>query len=406
MPDTDQAELVAVLARGPRGAAAVARAWDEGAAVAPLDPGAPEALLRERLEHLRPTRLDDGGGPTLRSGGIPVPAGTGAVVSTSGTTGNPRAARLDHAALTASARAVHEALGAGPAHAWLCCLPLHSIAGLAILARARTYGLPLAVHERFDPDAVAAAATTATGSTLVSLVPTMLARLLDRDAPVARFHTILLGGAPVPGPLVARATAAGARVATTYGMTETGGGCVHDGHPLHGVEIRLAMLDRATAAAEPGATGEILVRGAVVMHGYHRDPAASARAFTPDGWLRTGDVGTFDPAGRLRVVDRLRDLVITGGVNVSPTSVERVLAEHPGIAEVCVAGSPDREWGERVVAFVIPTRREAPPSLEAVRAFARGRLTPAELPREVRIVEVIPRTPGGKPRRAALRDAG
>jgi O-succinylbenzoic acid--CoA ligase len=399
MADVDQAELVAVLARGPEGAAAVGRAWDRGNAVAALDPGAPEAVLRERLAQLRPTRVDDGDGPVSRRDGLPVPAAVGAVVSTSGTTGSPRAVQLDHAALAASARAVHAAIGAAPDDGWLCCLPLHAVAGLAIVARARTLGLPLTVHARFDPDAVAAAPTAGrANATLVSLVATMLGRLLDRDAPVAAFRTILLGGGPVPAPLVARAIAAGAHVATTYGMTETGGGCVHDGHPLDGVEVRLAP-----ATGETAETGEILVRGPVVMRGYHRDPEATARAFTDDGWLRTGDLGAFGDDGRLQVVDRMRDLVITGGVNVSPTAVERVLVEHPTVGEVCVAGAPDDEWGERVVAFVVPAPDAAPPSLESLRAFARERLTAAELPREIRVVTEIPRTAGGKPRRVSLR---
>jgi O-succinylbenzoic acid--CoA ligase len=399
MADVDQAELVAVLARGPEGAAAVGRAWDRGNAVAALDPGAPEAVLRERLAQLRPTRVDDGDGPVSRRDGLPVPAAVGAVVSTSGTTGSPRAVQLDHAALAASARAVHAAIGAAPDDGWLCCLPLHAVAGLAIVARARTLGLPLTVHARFDPDAVAAAPTAGrANATLVSLVATMLGRLLERDAPVGAFRTILLGGGPVPAPLVARAIAAGAHVATTYGMTETGGGCVHDGHPLDGVEVRLAP-----ATGETAETGEILVRGPVVMRGYHRDPEATARAFTDDGWLRTGDLGAFGDDGRLQVVDRMRDLVITGGVNVSPTAVERVLVEHPTVGEVCVAGAPDDEWGERVVAFVVPAPDAAPPSLESLRAFARERLTAAELPREIRVVTEIPRTAGGKPRRVSLR---
>jgi o-succinylbenzoate---CoA ligase len=403
MAEVDQAELVAVLARGPEGAAAIEAAWDRGDAVAPLDPGAPEAVLRERLAQLRPTRIDDGGGPVSRRDGLPVPAGTGAVVSTSGTTGTARAVQLDHTALMASARAVHAAIGGAPDDGWLCCLPLHAVAGLAIVARARALGLPLTVHARFDPDAVAAAPTTgAANATLVSLVPTMLARLLERDAPLGRFRTILLGGGPVPAPLVSRAVAAGAHVATTYGMTETGGGCVHDGHPLEGVEVRLGPASNA----HDGATGEILVRGPVVMRGYHRDADATARAFTDDGWLRTGDLGGFGDDGRLRVVDRLRDVVITGGVNVSPTAVERVLVEHPTVREVCVTGAPDDEWGERVVAFVVPTPDAAPPSLESLRAFARDRLTAAELPREVRVVTEIPRTPGGKPRRVTLRGRG
>jgi O-succinylbenzoic acid--CoA ligase len=391
MSTSGEASLVAVVARGVRAATAVARAWDRGDAVAPVDPDTPPPQLRARLEQLRATHVDEGDGPRRLTGGRPVPAPVGAVVATSGTTGRPKAVQLDHTALAASARAVHVAIGLAPDDEWLCCLPLHAIAGLAILARSRTVGAPVVVHDRFAVDAVARA--PGEGVTLVSLVPTMLRRLLAESAPVERFRTVLLGGGPAPRDLVDASTGRGAHVATTYGQTETGGGCVHDGHSLPGVEVR---LDEQR---------EILVRGPVLMRGYHRDKVATARAFTPDGWLRTGDVGAIDTHGRLHVVDRLRDLVITGGVNVSPTAVERVLLEHPAVVDVCVTGADDPEWGERVVAYVVPIDARTPPSLESLRAFGRHRLVAAELPREVRLVAAIPRTTGGKPRRAELRDA-
>jgi o-succinylbenzoate---CoA ligase len=391
MSTSGEASLVAVVARGVRAATAVARAWDRGDAVAPLDPDTPPPQLRARLEQLRATHVDEGDGPRRLTGGRPVPAPVGAVVATSGTTGQPKAVQLDHTALAASARAVHAAIGLAPDDEWLCCLPLHAIAGLAILARSRTVGAPVVVQDHFAVDAVARA--SGEGVTLVSLVPTMLRRLLAESAPVERFRTVLLGGGPAPRDLVDASTGRGAHVATTYGQTETGGGCVHDGHSLPGVEVR---LDEQR---------EILVRGPVLMRGYHRDKVATARAFTRDGWLRTGDVGAIDTHGRLHVVDRLRDLVITGGVNVSPTAVERVLLEHPAVVDVCVTGADDPEWGERVVAYVVPVDARTPPSLESLRAFGRHRLVAAELPREVRLVPAIPRTTGGKPRRAELRDA-
>jgi O-succinylbenzoic acid--CoA ligase len=392
MAPSDEASLVAVVAGGPRAAAAIARAWDRGDAVAPLDPDTPAERLRARLAHLRPTHLDDGNGVREINGGLPVPAAVGAVVPTSGTTGEPKAVQLDHAALAASARAVHAAIGHEPNDAWLCCLQVHTVAGLAILARSRTVGAPLFVHDGFAADAVAQAPDD--GATLVSLVATMLHRLLERAAPIERFRVVLLGGGPAPQHLVEAATRRGAHVATTYGQTETGGGCVHDGHPLPGVEVKLGEHD------------QILVRGPVVMRGYHCDTTASGQAFTADGWLRTGDVGVIDTGGRLHVVDRLRDMVITGGVNVSPTTVEQVLLEHPAVDDVCITGADDAEWGERVVAYVVPAAGRTPPSLESLRAFARDHLVAAELPRELRLVPAIPRTPAGKPRRSALRGTG
>jgi len=139
------------------------------------------------------------------------------------------------------------------------------------------------------------------------------------------------------------------------------------------------------------------------MRGYRRDPEATARAFTADGWLRTGDVGRLDDAGRLRVVDRLRDLIISGGVNVSPVAVEQVLAGHPGVADVAVVGAPDPEWGERVVAYVAPVDPGAPPTDEDLCAFARNHLPAAHLPREVVVTTAVPRSPGGKILRRELR---
>lgn len=390
MPEADESNLVAIVLPAPEAAAAVARAWDAADAVAVLDHRLPAGRLTGLLAAIGPTHLLAAGG--LRTlGGEPVSSEVGAVVSTSGTTGEPRLVALAQGALHASAVAVHRALGGDPrSDRWLACLPLHHVAGLAILARARATGSALVVHAGFDPDAVVAAAGECT---LVSLVPTTLQRVLDRDASaLGRFRRVLLGGGPIPAAARAAAVGAGASVVTTYGLTETGGGCVHDGHPLDGVEVKLGVDD------------EILVRGPVVMAGYHRDPRATAAALDSDGFLHTGDVGAWDAGGGLVVIDRRRDLIITGGVNVSPTAVDRALGDGPGVADVCVVGAADPEWGERVVACVVPADRNAPPSLASLRSHGAERgLTPAELPRELRVVAAIPRTAGGKPRRVALR---
>jgi acyl-CoA synthetase (AMP-forming)/AMP-acid ligase II len=140
------------------------------------------------------------------------------------------------------------------------------------------------------------------------------------------------------------------------------------------------------------------------MRGYHRDEAATSQVITPGGWLRTGDLGRISPDGRLRMLDRVKDVIVTGGVNVSPSAVERVLAEHPAVVDVCVTGVVDREWGERVVAFVVPTDRLHPPTLNELRAFGSERLSRPELPREVVHVDSLPRLPGGKVLRRRLRD--
>jgi len=386
MPARDESPLVAVVLSGPDAVAAVEDAWAAGRAVAVVDPSSPAAALRARLDALRPATLVDRDGRSRRPGARPVPAGTAAVVATSGTSAGPKLVLHTHRSLGASARGVNTVLAAGRGDAWLLCVPLSSIAGLAIVARAAAGGQRLVALPRFDVDAVAAAAGRP--ATLVSLVPTMLHRLLDRaPAAPARFRRLLLGGGPIPAGLLARTASAGGEVSLTYGQTETGGGCVHDGHPLPGVELRLE-----------GPGDEILVRGDVVTPGYLRDPEATAARRAPSGGWRTGDAGRFEGDGRLVVVDRLTDLVITGGVNVSPTAVEAALATHPAVADVMITGRPDPDWGERVVARVVPRDPSDPPTLDELRAHGRDRgLTPAELPREVDLCASLPRTAGGKP---------
>jgi long-subunit acyl-CoA synthetase (AMP-forming) len=332
MPPADEANLVAVRARGRAAVEAIARAWDRGDAVAPLDPRAPAAAIEARLSLLRPTHVDDGDGPRCverddgPGRGEPVPAAVAAVLPTSGTTGAPRAVQLDHDALAASARAVHAAIGCEPDDAWLCCVPVHHVAGLAIVNRARVHGLPLVVHDGFDVATVGASPQD-DATTLVSLVATMLTRLLDAGAPVERFRVALLGGGPIPRDLVALAHERGAHVATTDGMTETGGGCVHDGHALPGVDVRVA------------ADGEIQVLGPVVMRGYHRDPDATRDAFTRDGWLRTGDVGEIDEEGFVRITGRMKEILVTaGGKNVAPSVLEDRVRAHPLVSQCLVVG--------------------------------------------------------------------
>lgn len=354
--------MITVRAAAADAAAAILAAWDAGRAVLVLDPAAPSPEVDRILGRLRP-----------EAGAAPEVA---AVVATSGTTGEPKGVELTWAGLRASAQAVSEVVGAGAGDRWLCCMPLHHVGGLAVLARSWVSGVPVTVLPRFDVGAVAAA-----DATLVSLVPTMARRLVDAGVDLGRFRRVLVGGGPsepLPG------------VTRTYGLSETWGGVVHEGHPLPGVEIDIG----------PG--NEIMVRGEVVMRGYRLAPDETAAAFTGDGWLRTGDAGAIDADGRLRVVDRLRDLVITGGVNVSPIEVEQVLATHPAVADVCVAGAADPDWGERVVAYVVARQGVEPPTLPDLRRFAAERLSAAKLPRQVVVVDSVPRTAGGKPQRRRL----
>lgn len=374
MSAPDESAPAAICRTAPQAATAIRARWAAGAPIVVLDPRDPPARRAARLAAL---------------GAGPVHAEVGAIVATSGTTGEPRNVAHTRLGITASCLAVSAALEADPSRdRWLACLPLHHVAGLAVVLRSAVTGVPLTVHDGFDVDAVARAAGSCT---LVSLVPVQLVRLLDAGAPVHRFRAVLLGGGTIPAALLERARAAGAAIHTTYGLSETFGGCAHDGHALEGVELTVAT------------DHEILVRAAVVMREYHGDAETTRAAFTADGRLRTGDVGHIDAAGRLHVVDRKRDVVITGGVNVSPTAVEQVLADLPSVQDVCVIGRPDPEWGERVVACVVPADRARPPSLAELRAFASDRLARAELPRELVLTARIPRTGSGKPRRAQLR---
>lgn len=334
------------------------RAWDDGNAVFPLDPRLPEPA-RERL--LRAVRPDE-----------PVDDGDALVVATSGSTGEPRCAVLTHDAVAASAMATSDRLAVDrDRDRWLACLPLAHVGGLGVVTRALLTGTALTLHDGFDAGAVEAAAVD-DRCTLVSLVPTALRRI---DASL--FRTIVLGGSAMPADRPANTV-------TTYGMTETGGGVVYDGVPLTGVELRIVG-------------DEIQVQAPMLLRCYRdgTDPR------TRDGWLPTGDSGEIRD-GRLVVHGRMSDLIITGGENVWPADVERVLASHPAIAEVAVVGRPDHEWGARVVALVVAADRAAPPTLDMLRDHVRAELPAYAAPRELEIVAALPRTSIGKVRRSSL----
>jgi o-succinylbenzoate---CoA ligase len=389
VPEACESPLVLIDLAAPDAARAVLGAWDRQEAVAVADPRSSKSRFAALIEGLRPTHLVDESGSHQLADGSPVAGDVAAVVTTSGTTADPRHVVLTRQAMESSARAVSASLGMAPGEdRWLACLPLHHVAGLAIVARSYFCSTPMTVHESFDENAVAASVDRCT---VVSVVPTMLGRLLDVGAPLERFRHVLVGGAPLPSSLMQRAIDSGAKVTTTYGLSETCGGCAHDGKPLSSVDI----------STSPG--DEILVKGPVVMRGYHRDQGATQAAFTSEGWLRTGDLGRIGPEGLLEVIDRIKDVIVTGGVNVSPTAVERVLVEHAAVDEVCVVGVADEEWGERVVAFVVCRQDLKPPTLDELRSFAAGRLSKPELPREIRFVGRLPYSPGGKLLRQRLR---
>lgn len=298
-----------------------------------------------------------------------------AVMHTSGTSAAPRAVALSYGNWLASALGSAVALGLDQRERWLCPMPLVHVGGLSIVIRSAIYGTTAVVHEQFDPQAVVSTlGDPGERITLVSLVPTMLARLLDAglsNPPTLRWA--LLGGGPIPGALLERAVEAGIPVAPTYGMTEACSQIATNGWPLPGVELAIS------------AEGEVLVRGATVSDG----------ALGSDGWLHTGDLGEIDAGGRVAITGRKSDTIITGGESVAPAEVEAALLAHPAVAEAGVHSRPDDEWGEAVVAKVV-LREGGTASADELRVHCAGRLARFKVPKEIGFAETLPRTPSGK----------
>ncbi len=369
------ADLVAIdLPGGPQFVEQLRAAWDAGNAVAPLDQRLAPAAKQRLLEMLRPAWVVTPTGRLPVPGAIALEDGDALVVPTGGSTGEAKAAVLTHAAVAASATATSERLEVDPArHRWLACLPLSHIGGLSVVTRSLLTGTSLSVLPGFDAATVRAAAGP---EVLVSLVPTALARVDP-----GLFYRVLLGGSEAP-PSLAR------NVVTTYGMTETGSGVVYDGAPLRGVEVSISP------------SGEVALRCPMLLRAY-RDGTVPLDG---DGWFRTGDVGELDGDGRLRIHGRLSEMIITGGENVWPVAVERILRQHPGVGEVAVSSRPDPQWGERVVAYVVPAAAAAPPSLEQLRALVRAELAAYAAPKELVLLASLPKTSIGKVRRSALRE--
>jgi o-succinylbenzoate---CoA ligase len=361
-----------------------------GPALMPLDPELPRPRLAALIEAFAPSAVETADGLercSPSSGRQPpgVAPEVALVVSTSGSTGQPKGTELSGAALLASARASMRRVGAQPGERWLCCLPVFHIAGVGVLVRSLLAGLTPAVVSRLDPGALAAA-----GCAHVSMVPTQLRRMVDAGADLAALATILLGGAAIPAGLLDEARAAGARIITSYGMSETCGGCVYNGMPLDEVLVDIG----------PG--GRIRVAGPVVFSGYRLRPDLTAQA--RDGrWFVTSDMGSIDPSGELIVRGRADDVINTGGEKVVAAEVEAAVATCAGVREVVVVGRPDREWGEAVTAVIVPADPSAPPVLPDVRQHARRLLPAHAVPAALLLVAELPMLPSGKPDREALR---
>jgi O-succinylbenzoic acid--CoA ligase len=395
----------------------LARALDgSGPALLPLSPSDPRAA---------------GIAGTLRAG-EPLGPGeddpsdpTALVLPTSGSTGSPKGVLLPAGALAASAGATHARLG-GPGN-WLLALPAWHIAGLQVLLRAASGGgepVVLDAAEPFTADRFVAAAAAVPGPRrYVSLVPTQLRRVLDdpaaRDAARELFDAVLVGGSATPAPLLSDARAAGIAVITTFGMTETCGGCVYDGRPLDGVTVTIDPVAAPSPAANrfsgsdrPGAdtrtpvprpesagVGRIVLTGAVVARGYRGLPGHPA--FVRPGSFVTADAGLIGADGILSVSGRLDDMIVSGGVNVPPAAVERALLALPAIADAVVVGVPDEQWGHAVTALVVPAGSTVP-TLPEVRSELAD-LPAAHRPRRLLAIAAIPMLASGKPDREAAR---
>ncbi len=327
---------------------------------------------------------------------------TALVIATSGSTGAPKGVLLNAGALAASATATETRLG-GPG-SWLLALPAWSIAGMQVLLRAAAAGtepVVLNAAESFTAARFLAAASAVPGPRrYVSLVPTQLRRVLaDPEASAAAaelFDAVLVGGSATPAALLAQARQTGIPVVTTYGMTETCGGCVYDGRPLDGVTARIA--DTASDAEAPA--GALVLSGPMVARGYRGQPRHPA--FAIPGSFVTADSGQVRGSGAATVVTvtgRLDDIIVTGGVKVAPAVVEAALLDLPGMRAAVVVGAPDPEWGQAVTAVVAADR---PWDVAAVRA-ALAQLPASHRPRRVLPVDAIPMLPSGKPDRVTAR---
>ncbi len=324
-------------------------------------------------------------------------SGAAAILYTSGTTGAPRAAVLTHSALAASAQASAANLGWHADDCWLLCMPVARVGGLSILTRCLAARRCVALAPGFDADALPNL-VAAQQASLVSLVPTMLSRVLDAHPAWnghERLRAILVGGAAASSRLLQRAAKRRLPIVITYGLTETCSQVTATpyaarfepapegaGPPLPGVDVRVV-------------DGHIQVRGPMVMAGYWNEAPLA-----PGSWFDTGDVGIVDAHGRLHVRARRTDLIVTGGENVCPAEVERVLESCPGIAAAAVFGVPDEVWGHKVAAALVPDADR--PSDRVLLDYLAARLAPYKQPREVCYVSHLPQTVAGKLDRSAL----
>ena len=348
---------------------AVKRIWDQGDAVLPVDQRLPKSAQVTLIEQMGASLVVESSGTSLLAG-RPVESNDALVVATSGSTGTPKGVVLEHQALIANAEATNAFLKADPdIDKWLACLPLSHVGGFSVIVRARHSRVALEVHNGFDADRTTNAAQQ--GVTLISLVPTAMRRI-----DTSLFRRVLVGGSSVP---VNRPE----NVIATYGMTETGSGVVYNGRPLKNVELRVV-------------NDEIQIRCPMLFRCYRN----GTNPTTEDGWYPTGDAGELDDEGLLTVHGRMGDMIITGGENVWPVMVEQILSKATGVRECAVVGRPDPEWGESIVAVVVPDTDQ--PALEDLRELVKSYLPAYCAPRSLELIDELPKTALGKIQRHLL----
>jgi O-succinylbenzoic acid--CoA ligase len=342
----------------------VRNAWDAGDAVFPIDQRLPQAAKDSLVEQFKPSVLIDRTGSVNNlPGSEPTEEGDALIIATSGSTGAPKGVVHTHESIRALLNMSQARLRTDSSTHWLLCLPVSHVAGFSVLARSIVFGNPISILPKFDEHEVLTAAKN--GATHVSLVPTTLNRIDP-----AIFESILLGGAAAPPNLPAN-------VVTTYGMTETFGGIVYNGIPLDGVEVR--VVDEHIELQSPS-----------LFRAYR----GSNTQLSADGWYQTGDNGSFTN-NVLQVFGRSDDMIITGGENVWPSAVEKVVSTIQGVERVVVSGVDDAQWGQRVVAWIISSNPIAP-SLEEVRQHVKRQLPSFCAPSELRVVHEFPTTSLGK----------
>jgi O-succinylbenzoic acid--CoA ligase len=355
----------------------VQRVWSNGDAVLPIDQRLPQHGKKLLLDAMSPSEIIDASfDSSALPDGRPMQDGEALVIASSGSTGSPKGIIHTQSSVLAGAQASASRLQLTASDHWLVCIPVSHVGGFSVISRAMHTGAALSLHPNFDVTAVRQAAEN--GATHTSLVATALSRI-----DTSLFKTILLGGSSAPANLPNN-------VITTYGMTETGGGVVYNGEPLSNVEIKIEE-------------GEIYLRCPMLTCGYRNDQTLSLK----DGWYATGDMGEINN-GKLSVHGRKTDMIITGGENVWPSAVEASLSSHPMINQVVVRGTPDTNWGQRVVAYVVlngslNTSEES--LLSNLREHVKHTLPAFCAPQQLIVLNQIPRTSLGKVDAQALPSA-